>query len=78
MTVEHFQSHVLVYSQFSARTNTASLCAFIRLPDCSAGVQELDCLIDLDLTDNLLARHSDLQPLQNLHNLCLLSLIGEL
>ena len=41
------------------------------------GLQELDSLTDLDLTDNLLTRHSDLNPLQNLHNLCTLSLIGE-
>jgi hypothetical protein len=40
------------------------------------GLQELDSLTDLDLTDNLLTRHSDLKPLQNLHNLSLLSLIG--
>jgi hypothetical protein len=41
------------------------------------GVQELDSLTDLDLTDNLLTRHTDLQPLKNLHNLCLLSLLGQ-
>ena len=41
------------------------------------GLQELDSLTDLDLTDNLLARHSDLKPLKNLHNLRLLSLTGE-
>ena len=43
----------------------------------SVGIQELDSLTDLDLTDNLLTRHSDLQPLRNLHNLSFLSLAGE-
>jgi len=37
------------------------------------GVEELDSLVELDLSDNLLSKHSTLKPLQNLHHLTVVS-----
>ncbi len=37
----------------------------------SVGVHELDRLAELDLTDNLIMKHSCLSPLKNLHHLSL-------
>ena len=38
------------------------------------GLEELDNLVDLDLTDNLLGQHSSLRPFHNLHHLSLVSM----
>lgn len=34
-----------------------------------AGLEELDNLVELDLTDNLLSKHISLEPFSNLHHL---------
>ena len=42
------------------------------------GLEELDNLVDLDLTDNLLGQHSSLKPFQYLHHLSVVSLLSVL
>ena len=42
-------------------------------PTPTAGLRELDRLVELDLTDNMLSKHSSLEPFQNLHHLAAVS-----
>ena len=42
-------------------------------PTLTVGLRELDSLVELDLTDNMLTKHSSLEPFQNLHHLSAVS-----